>query len=264
MSATHVHVDGIVLIIFLLFTSLIALLGSSVYILHSDIEISLMERVVERFEEEGWQFGVTFSGRDGVVSGSVKDEVAKKEVVLVAESVEGVRRIESKLEVISTPVDVQENNPDELLGLSGITDTPSIVESLNGIIANTMPKPTVIDSDIDDYTIAKGETGRSDNLTDMTEQQILEEIVIQYDTGEVKLSSANEVFLSTLVTKLKNDPLLFIEMSSFYVNSVIAIKRTESIKDYFFSNGVAKKHFDVLWHDSEKQSKVQLKLFRNE
>ncbi|MCK5917940.1 MAG: hypothetical protein KAG34_05920, partial [Cocleimonas sp.] len=75
---------------------------------------------------------------------------------------------------------------------------------------------------------------------------------------------ANEVFLSTLVTKLKNDPLLFIEMSSFDVKSAVAIKRTESIKDYFFSRGVAKKHFDVLWHDSEKQSKVQLKLFRNE
>jgi hypothetical protein len=265
MSATHIHVDGIVLIIFLLFSSLVVLLGSSVYILHSDIEITLMDNVMERLEAEGFQFAVEFDGRDGVVSGSVKNEPIKKEVISIAESVEGVRSIESKLEIISisTPADTK-NNPSEISGLSGITEGTSMVDSLDDIISSTIPKPAVVDPEIDEHKVPEGKKDRSETLTEMTEKPILEEVVIQFKPEETKLSSSNEVFLSALVTKLKNDPLLFIEMSSFHIESGVAIKRTKSIKDYFISNGVDKKHFDVLWHDSERQSKVQLKLFHNE
>ncbi len=265
MSATHVHVDGIILIIFLLLASLVSLLGASVYILHNDIEVTLEENVMEQFDAEKWQYGVAFSGRDGVISGNVKDEATKKDVIFVAKSVEGVRSIESKLEIISIPVDnIKENNLDELSELSEITDNASMVESLDDIIAGSMPKSTIIDPEIDDYKVPEGKKERLDNLTDMTEKLIIEELVIQYKLEETELSSANEVFLSTFVTKLKNDPLLFIEMSSFHVKSTVAIKRAKRIKNYFINKGVNKKHFDVLWHDSEKQSKVQLKLFLNE
>ncbi|MCK5917795.1 MAG: hypothetical protein KAG34_05190, partial [Cocleimonas sp.] len=192
MSATHVHIDGIVLIIFLLFASLVALLGSSVYILRSDIEIHLMDSVTERFSEEGWQFNVTFSGRDGVVSGSVKDKVMEKEIISIAESIKGVRTIDNQLEIINTSIDnIKKNNPNKISGISGIS------ESLGGIIADTIPKSITLDPDIDDYKVPVGKKDHSNSRTDMTEKLIVEEVVIQYDTEETKLSSANEVFLST-------------------------------------------------------------------
>jgi hypothetical protein len=263
MSATHIHVDGIVLIIFLLFSSLVVLLGFSVYILRSDIEITLMDNVMERLEEEEFQFAVEFNGRDGIISGSVKNESIKKEVISIAESVEGVRSIKSKLEIISTPTD-KKNNPTKISGLLGITEDTSMVDSLNEIITTAIPKPTLVDPEIDGHKVSEGEKDRAEILTEITEKPIIEEVVIQFKPEETKLSSLNEVFLSVLVTKLKNDSSLFIEISSFHSESRVAIKRAKSIKDYFISNGVDKKHFDILWHDSESESKVQLKLFYNE
>ncbi len=220
---------------------------------------------MELFDAEKWQYGVVFSGRDGVISGSVKNEATKKDVISVAKSVEGVRSIESKLEIISIPIDnIKGKNLDDTSGLAEITDNTSMAESLDDIIADSIPKSTTIDPDINDHKVLSGKEEHADNLTDMTEKLIIEELVIQYKSEETELSSANEVFLSVFVRKLKNDPLLFIEMSSFHAKSTVAIKRTKNIKNYFINNGVDKKYFDVLWHDSETQNKVQLKLFKNE
>jgi len=276
MSATRVHVDGIVLIISLLFASLFTLLGSSVYILYSEIEYNLMSTVMERLDDEGFQFSVRFEGRDGVVAGSAKDEDTIEEVISIAESVEGVRVIKNEL-TISRSEDSLLNNQNldannDIDGIDGITTDKAmgnedLMESIGGIVDSTLPKLPADNSDptIDEYQATESEKNSpSENLTEMTEKAVIEEIIIPYKLNITELASEDEVALTSVAKKMKNDPLLFIEMSSFHAKSVIAIKRTTMIKDFFVEHGIDKQHFDVLWHGSEEQNQVQLKLYRNE
>lgn len=267
MSATRIHVDGIVLIISLLFASLLFLLSTSVYILYADIGLNLTTNVTERLDDEGFQFYVEFDGRDGSVSGSVKDEATRKEVVSIARSVEGVRTIEDKLTIFGMP---EENREGTLDGLSDIFSkiekgNELVVEPLSEIITSTVPAPLSPKSKIEkieDYTVEEGKVSE-ENITEITEKPIIEDLIIYFKSNTTVLSSVDEVSLSLFSEKLKNDALLSVEMSSFYLKSKIAIKRTEIIKDFFIKNGGDKKHFDVLWHDSDDKNQVQLKLFRN-
>jgi hypothetical protein len=267
MSATRIHVDGIVLVISLLFASLLFLLSTSVYILYADIGLNLTTNVTERLDDEGFQFYVEFDGRDGFVSGSVKDDATKKEVISIAKSVEGVRTIENELTILDMP---KENGKNNLDGLSDVSDAMKsekenklVVKSLNEIATSTVPTPTFPDPNIEDYQVEEGKKSE-ENLTEITEKVILEDFTINFKAATTALSAVDKISLSLIAEKLKDDALLFVEMSSFHLQSKVAIKRTEIIKDFLIENGSDKKHFDVLWHDSEDKNQVQLKLFRNE
>jgi outer membrane protein OmpA-like peptidoglycan-associated protein len=98
----------------------------------------------------------------------------------------------------------------------------------------------------------------------MTEKAVIKEIIIPFKLNITELTTEDEVALTSVAKKMKNDPLLFIEMSSFHVKSVVAIKRTTIIKDFFVEHGIDQQRFDVLWHGSDEQNQVQLKLYRNE
>ena len=102
------------------------------------------------------------------------------------------------------------------------------------------------------------------NLTEMTEKEISEEISLSFGVEQTNLSIEQELILHGLSEKLQLDPLLCIEMASFHEKSSIAIYRTTKIKNYFEKQGIDQKRFDVIWHDSEKESKIQLKLFQND
>ncbi|MCK5813277.1 MAG: BON domain-containing protein [Cocleimonas sp.] len=264
MSATHVRVDGIALIISLLFASLLVLLASSFYILYADIELKLISDVRERFEEENLQFSVDFNGRDGVISGSVTNEKERQEVITLAKSVEGVRTIHDELTIISSPDatinNTQEALPIQLLGITGNTGgNQLIVESLGNITSSI---PASSDPDISSYDVIE-EVNASENLTVMTEKPIIEEASLYFELETIELSSEHTVSLDSVAVKLNNDPLLFIEISSSHSKSAIAIKRADIIKDFFVEKGLDKKRFDVIWDGVENKNQVQLKLFQN-
>ncbi len=268
MSATRIDVDGIVLIISLLFSSLLVLLASSFYILHADIELQLISDVRERFAEEQLQLNVDFKGRDGIIGGSVGNEKERQEAIAIAESVEGVRTIKNELTIVVTmPAGISSNNTESIsselpsiIGNMG-ADVP-IAESLENI-TSIIPVPISSDSDIDNYTVTEEKENFSENLTEITEKPIIEELLIAFQFDMIELSLEHKSSLDLFAVKLMNDPLLFVEISSSHLKPAIAIKRATSIKNFFEKQGVNKNHFDVIWDSSENKNLVQLRLFQN-
>lgn len=259
MSATHIRVDGIVLIISLLFGSLLVLLASSFYILNGDIELKLIGDVRERFEEEELQFSVDFNGRDGIISGSVANEKEKKVVLKMARSVEGVRTIQNKLTIISMP---DANNDKDVIDPALIDDgkNESIIDSLEMITSSVA---TSSDPDIESYEVIVEEIKTSENLTVMTQKPVVEEFLIHFEQDIVELSLEHKSSLDLVAIKLRNDPVLLIEISSSHLKSAIAIKRADIMKNFFKVKGLENKRFDVVWDGSGDENGVQLKLFEN-
>lgn len=266
MSATQIRVDGVVLIISLLAASIIILLGTSFYILNNDIEVKLIADVNERLDEEGYQLSVDFDGRDGFIQGYAEDERAIKDIISIAESVDGVRTIESHLtineEESSSPEDpiISNNSIDMIEDLTDIVEEGLKANNSNssapiGLGGITEPVPK--DNPIETLPVES-------NLTEMTEKEISEEISVSFGVEQTDLSIEQELILHGLSEKLQLDPLLCIEMASFHEKSSIAISRTTKIKNYFEKQGIDQKRFDVIWHDSDKESKIQLKLFQND
>ncbi len=253
MSATHIHIDGIVLITSLLFASLLVLLGSSFYVLHDDIELKLITDVRERLEEADYQVSIDFDGRDGTISGNVADEKTMQEIVKIAKSVAGVRTITNKIALTTnnTTTTSGEVTGNDLI--TGITDQSSTsVVSINDLAS------TSISDDI-----SKDTDTSSQNITEITEQPIVKESVILYETNEIKLSLKHMTTLNLIVPLLSSDPSLRVEMSSFYKDPAIAIKRTDIIKGFFKKEGIDKKYFEVLWNDSSGYNQVKIKLFHS-
>lgn len=253
MSATHIHIDGIVLITSLLFASLLVLLGSSFYVLHDDIELKLITDVRERLEEADYQVSIDFDGRDGTISGNVADEKTMQEIVKIAKSVAGVRTITNKIALTTnnTTTTSGEVTGNDLI--TGITDQSSTsVVSINDLAS------TSISDDI-----SKDTDTSSQNITEITEQPIVKESVILYETNEIKLSLKHITTLNLIVPLLSSDPSLRVEMSSFYKDPAIAIKRTDIIKGFFKKEGIDKKYFEVLWNDSSGYNQVKIKLFHS-
>ncbi|MCK5895228.1 MAG: hypothetical protein KAG20_00400 [Cocleimonas sp.] len=265
MSATHIHVDGIVLIVSLLFASLFILLGSSFYLLHSNIGFNLMTHVTERLDEEGFQFSVAFDGRDGFISGSVKDEATKKEVISIAESIEGVRIIDNELTVFSA-LETNEsysNNESVLLPIAAVNIPPK-EEALDKIVVSPVSTLAPPPSAIKNVLSVEKENNEASNLTEMTRKVILEEFIVHFKSDMTQLSLVDKISLNIFSTKLTSDSLLFVEISSFHLKPSIAVKRAETIRDLFAESGMMnREHFSILWHDSEDKNQVQIKLFRN-
>lgn len=285
MSATQIHVDGVVLIISLLFASLCVLIGTSIYILHDDIELHLINTVTERIEEEGYQVSVNFDGRDGTISGIVDDSVVIEELSNVAKSVEGVRTIVNKLEVAPSKTSAKTETPESestrLEGLdnmsspseNAIIPMPSAAgESIQAIVNEIPDDSFITGNDIEEPEmdeiegiegISQLDESQQQNLTEVAEKPIIEMTTMSFDIDKTDLSSEQRSLIEQLLSKIKADDNLSIEMSSFHHDPKIAIKRTENIKDYFANHGISNKHFDVTWHSSEQENQVQLKLFNN-
>ncbi len=330
MSATHIHVDGIMLIVSLFFASFLVLLASSFYILNADIELKLISDVREQFEAEELQYNIDFKGRDGILTGTVANEKERQEAVKIAESVDGVRVIRNELTIIEKSSRSRNNSDASLSGISGITEDNNnsgaslseisgitennnnsgasssdisgiteddnnsgassseisgitednnnsgvsssdisamaqgkkevIEESLDNIISSVS---TSSDPDIDSYAVIEEKESNSEHLTEITEKPIIEEFIISFELDSTELSSKHESSLNSVIIKMMNDPLLFVEMSSSHLKSAIAIKRANLIKDFFAKQGIGKKRFDVIWDGSGSKNSVQLKLFQN-
>ncbi len=266
MSATRIDVDGIGLIISLLFSSLLVLLASSFYILRSDIELQLISDVSERLAEEQLQLNVDFNGRDGIIGGSVTSEKERKDAIAIAESVEGVRTIKDELTIVTIPTGNSntDNIPSELPTITGeIKANAPTVKSSDSITSITPITPISSETKTNNYTVTEEKENSSKNLTEMTQKPIIEELSIPFQADIIKLSSKQESSLNTLAIKLMNDLSLFLEISSAHLKSKIAIKRATLIKNFLEKQGVNKNHFDIIWDSSENKNSVQLRLFKN-
>jgi len=266
MSATHIHVDGVVLIFSLLFASLLVLLGISFYVLHDDIELTLITDVRERLDEEGYQVSIDFDGRDGTIGGNADDEKTIREIVAITKSIKGVRTIKNEITVSAPPSSTPITN-DLSTGLSGITNNADqnaiLVESIDDLITSSTPNSsTPSDSDIDNYQVIEDQSPLQ-NLTEITEQAIIEEVTIHYEISETTLLPKHFTVLNPIVTQLNNDSLLYIEISSFHSNPAIAVKRSNIITKFFTEKGINKQRFNVIWNDSPNASKIILKSFHN-
>ncbi len=254
MSATHIRIDGIVLIVSLLVASLFILLGVSFYTLNDNIELKLIDDVTERLNEEGYQINIDFDGRDGVLKGSVNDEQTLKEIISISKSVAGVRTIKNEITIATTDNDVPADN--NLEGdLSAITinnDDDKNIESLDSLEEKTSSITTPL-TDID----APAPSSPSQNTTEKIEQ----EKVIFYKGKETNLSTEHLSILSSITPLLDDDTSLFIEIFSSYKDSSIAIKRANTIEEFFKNKGVNKRHFKVIWDDSSSKNQVKLKIF---
>jgi hypothetical protein len=261
MSATHIRVDGIVLIMSLLFGSLFVLLASSFYILNGDIEVKLMSDVRERLAADDFQFRVDFNGRDGIISGSVVNEKDKQVAMAIARSVEGVRTIKNKLTLISIP---DTNNDKDVISPTLINDGKNEPVPITGLLETITPSiSTSSDPDIDSYDVIVEKIDASENLTVITQKPVLEEFSIYFEQDAIELSLEHQASLALVAIKLNNDPLLLIEMSSSHLKSAVAIKRADVMKNFFEVKGLENKRFDVVWDDSGDNNRVQLKLFQN-
>ncbi|RTZ64623.1 MAG: hypothetical protein DSZ29_05350 [Aquificaceae bacterium] len=264
MSATRIHIDGIVLIISLLFVSLLVLLGSSFYALHEDIELQLITDVREQLEEAGYQVSIDFDGRDGTIGGSVPDEQTIQEIVDITKNVPGVRTITNNLTITHPETSTEK---DLEMGLLGITDTTdqntASIESIDNLISSSTSNNTSSEnSDINN--IATEDTNTSpQNLTEITEQAIIEESTLYYQTDETNLSPESIATLDLMASRLSADSTLYVEMASFYKEPAIAIKRTDFIKKFLEEKGIDKKHADVVWNDSPNKNFVKLRLFHS-
>jgi hypothetical protein len=262
MSATHIHVDGIVLIVSLLFVSLFVLLGSSVYLLYGNIGFNLMTHVTERLDEEGFQFSVVFDGRDGLISGTVKNEATKKDVISIAESVEGVRIIKNELTIFSAQESNGSDSNDDLPLLPiAVVETALKGRTANEVVVSPILKLASADFNSKVISPMEDKSSDSDKLTEMTGKVILDKFVIHFKSDETQLSSVDKISLNLFSTKLIRNPLFFIEISTFHLKPSVAVKRAEIIRDFFVENGINKEHFSILWHDSGDENQVQIKSF---
>ena len=280
MSATRIHIDGIVLIVSLFFASFFILLVSSFYILNTDIELKLISDVREQFEAEELQYNIDFKGRDGILTGTVASEKEGQKAVKIAESVEGVRVIRNQLTIIKN--DSKNSLDTSLSGISGIIeDTNNLDTSFSAISritedinkskdnnkkeeksVNNITSLVSISSDSD--TVTEEKENHLEYFTEITEKPIIEEFVISFKSDSTKLSSEHESSLNSVIIKMMNNPLLCVEMSSSHTKSAVAIKRANLIKDFFAKQGIGKERFDVIWDGSGEKNSVQLKLFQNE
>ena len=267
MSATRIHIDGIALIISLLFASLLVLLGTSFYTLNEDIELQLITDVRERLEEVGYQVSIDFDGRDATIGGNASDEKTIQEIIDITKNVEGVRTITNELTVAAIAASPEKQIDNNLeMGLSGITDNTaqnvSSVESIDDLVSSSAPNNTASkNSDINNYIATEDNSPPQKNFTEITEQPIVEENSVYYEKDETNLSAKHIASLALIVPLLTADTSLYVELSSFYKDPAIAIKRTDIIKEFFEKKGIDKKHFEVLWNDSPNENQVKLKLF---
>ncbi len=259
MSATRIDVDGIGLIIFLLFSSFLVLLASSFYILHADIELQLISDVRDRLAEEQLQLNVDFNGRDGIIGGSVGSERERKEAIAIAESVEGVRTIKDELTIVTMPtgINTTDNIPSELPSITGdIEVNEPIVESPDNITSITPIVPISSDA------VTEEKENSSKNLTEITQKPIIEELLIAFQVDMTELSLEQKSSLTLFAKKLINDPLLFVEILSSHSKSKTAIKRANLIKNLLEKQGVKEGHFEIVWDSSRDKNSVQLRLFK--
>ena len=256
MSATHIRIDGVVLIVSLLIASLFVLLGAAFYAFNDDIELKLIDDVTERLDEEGYQVNIDFDGRDGVLKGSVNDEKTLKEIISISKSVAGVRTIKNEMTISTT------NNV--------LTDNNSEVDSSVTTTNNDDTNINTIDDSLGEITSSTTITPSTESNTDISilppptqdaTEKIEQENLIIYKAEETNLSTEHLSTLSSITPLLGNDTSLFIEIFSSYKDSSIAIKRANTIQEFFESKGIDKKHFKIIWDDSSTKNQVKLTLF---
>lgn len=276
-ETTQVHVDGIALIISIFFGSIITLLIASFYILHNDIEYALMSEVTDQLDQAGYQMNVDFTGRgrDGIIRGSVEDKETIEEIIAIAESVEGVRMITSELTI--SKEEEGDDDPIELEGLDlqeikTINNKGSVLPSITGVnedkpidTISLISETPLVTADkifkIQSPITHEGDAESDDNLTETTQSPIIRRVEIYFKKNETKLSPEHKITLYTVVKQLNDSPFLFIEMASFHKESSFAIKQFDHIKNFLKKQNIDEKRFNMIWHDSERVSKVQLRLF---
>ncbi len=117
MSKYSISNKQLLLPIALLSTVIIALLGISVFVVAPNIQHSLAKEIKDELSKHSIPANITLSGRDVVLSGTVKNLETKKKATLIAEKVCGIRYVDNQLltEKTENLALLSSNNSDETI-----------------------------------------------------------------------------------------------------------------------------------------------------